>query len=124
MIRSEGTQLMEYSPKVLRRSGPWASHPTSVERVAIQRPRSALRIRLDILEALRDEGPSKANRIILVANLAHDRFAKCLGDLSSQGLLTESQDNGRSYALTPKGLEFVNHLEEVQAFLAGLGLGL
>ncbi len=87
------------------------------------RPRSSLKIHLDILETIRDEGPSKPTRIVLAANLSHDRLVRYLADLVSQGLLQEHRGaTARFYALTAKGLEFINQIRETEAFLAGFGL--
>jgi predicted transcriptional regulator len=81
------------------------------------RIRSALKIRLDILEIVRDEGPTKPTKIMRTAKLPHDRLVRHLGELVSRGLLKESRDSSaRSYTLTAKGLDFVNQMKETEAF--------
>lgn len=88
-----------------------------------ERARSALKIRLEILETLREEGPSRPTRIMLRANLSHDRLVRYLEELTSRGLLRESRDSvGREYALTTKGLEFVNQVKEAETFVAAFGI--
>jgi len=91
-----------------------------------EHPRSSLGIYLKILETVRDEGPSRSSIIIRAANLSHGGFTKYLETLLSRGLLMEEVRTsvGRSYALTAKGLDFVNQLKVTESFLAGLGLSL
>jgi predicted transcriptional regulator len=87
------------------------------------RPRSALKIRLDILESVRDEGPSKSSRIICMANLSGRAYPEYLRELVSLGLLNENRDGtSKSYTLTAKGLDFVNQVKEAEAFAAEFGL--
>jgi predicted transcriptional regulator len=119
---------MEYGSREFHISGSWASPPrpssSAGEAVASgERPRSALKIRLDILESVRDEGPSRSSKIICMANLSVKRSAKYLGELVSLELLKEDRDGAaKSYTLTAKGLNFVNQVKEAEAFAAGLGL--
>jgi predicted transcriptional regulator len=90
-----------------------------------ERPRSALKIYLDILVTVRDEGNTKPTRILYRANLSHDRLVKYLGELSSKGLLEEKQEQeGKYYVLTQKGLEFINQIKKAEAFVMGFGLGI
>jgi predicted transcriptional regulator len=90
-----------------------------------KRPRSALKIRLDILEIVRDEALSKPTKIMFMANLPRGRFTRCLKDLVSQGLLEENRDSvAKTYALTARGLDFVNRLKEVESFVATFELAI
>jgi len=90
-----------------------------------RRPRSALKTRLDILETVRDEGPSRQSKIITRANLSQERSVKYLEELVSRGLLAENWDSAsKSFALTAKGLDFVNQLKEVEALVAAFGLAI
>ena len=90
-----------------------------------ERPRSALKIYLDILVTVRDEGNTKPTRILYRANLSHDRLVKYLGELTQKGLLEERQDEDSKYfVLTQKGLEFINQVKKAEAFVMGFGLGL
>lgn len=89
------------------------------------RPRSALKIYLDILVTVRDEGNTKPTRILYRANLSHDRLVRYLGELTSKGLLEERQDeDSKFYVLTPKGLDFINQVKKAEAFVMGFGLGI
>jgi len=88
-----------------------------------ERPRSALRIYLDILETVHQEGETKPTRILYRANLSHDRLVRYIGELVSKGLLQEKQvPDGRSYVLTPAGISFINELRKAEAFVAGFGI--
>ena len=88
-----------------------------------ERPRSALRIYLDILETVHQEGNTKPTRILYKANLAHDRLVKYIGELVSRGLLEEKQDEeSRYYVLTNSGMNFINELRKAEAFVAGFGI--
>jgi predicted transcriptional regulator len=90
-----------------------------------EKPRSALRIYLDILETVHEEGKTGPTRILYRANLSHDRLVKYVGELVQKGLLTEMQDQeSRYYALTASGIEFYNQLKQAQAFVTGFGLGI
>ena len=97
--------------------------PAADARTDSDRPRSALKIHLDILETLRDEGPCKQSKIICMANLTTKRSSKYLGKLISNGLLKENQD-AKMYSLTAAGLDFVNQVKEAEAFIAAFGLTL
>ena len=90
-----------------------------------ERPRSALKIYLDILTTVRDEGNTKPTRILYRANLSHDRLVKYLGELNAKGLLEERQDeDSKYYVLTQKGLDFINQVKKAEAFVMGFGLGI
>jgi len=119
---------MEYGPPGPQLPGPWAStpyppSPTGGVAPPGGRQRSALKIRLDILESVRDEGPSKSSWIICKANLSGKAYPEYLRELVSLGLLNENRDGAsKSYTLTAKGLDFVNQVKEAEAFAAGFGL--
>lgn len=90
-----------------------------------ERPRSALKIYLDILETVHSEGNTKPTRILYKANLSHDRLVKYIGELVTKGLLAETQDQeSRFYSLTPAGIDFYNQLKRAEAFVAGFGLAI
>ena len=90
-----------------------------------ERPRSALKIYLDMLVTVRDEGNTRPTRILYRANLSHDRLVRYMGELTQKGLLEERQDkDGKYYVLTQKGLEFINQVKKAEAFVTGFGLGI
>jgi len=108
------------------RGSPPRSSPSTGETLVSSEPhRSALKTRLDILEAVRDEGPSNRFKIMTAANLSAERNVKYLGELVSRGLLMEDRDTvPKSYALTAKGLDFLNRVKEAEALVAAFGLAL
>ncbi|MDA4122704.1 MAG: winged helix DNA-binding protein [Thaumarchaeota archaeon] len=87
-----------------------------------ERPRSALRIRLEILEAVKEEGPSRSTRISRRTKLSHVRFVRYLEELVSLGLLEEDR-NGleKLYTVTARGLDFVSRVRETAALVASFG---
>ena len=90
-----------------------------------ERPRSALKIYLDILVTVRDEGKCKPTRILYKANLSHDRLVKYIGELISKDLLEEKvEEDGKYYTLTQKGLDFINQVKKAEAFVMGFGLAI
>jgi len=90
-----------------------------------ERSRSGLKIYLDILTTVRDEGRTKPTRILYRANLSHDRLTKHVGELVGKGLLTETQEGeSRYYTLTQKGLDFIQEVKKAEAFVAGFGMSL
>ena len=90
-----------------------------------ERPRSALKIYLDVLTTVRDEGNTRSTRILYRANLSHDRLVRYLGELTAKGLLEERQDeDGRFYTLTQKGLDFIYQVKKAEAFVVGFGLSI
>lgn len=90
-----------------------------------ERPRSALKIYLDILVTVRDESNTRPTKILYAANLSHDRLVRYLTELCSKGLIDERQDeDGKFYVLTPEGLDFINQVKKAEAFVLGFGLSL
>jgi predicted transcriptional regulator len=87
--------------------------------------RSVLRIHLDILNAVSDEGDAKPTHVLYKANLSHERLVKYLDELTTKGLIEMKQDGeGRTYSLTPKGVSFLLELRRAESFVRGFGLAL
>ena len=80
--------------------------------------RSRLRIIMDILEAICEED-GKVTRIMLYANISHDRLMKYLQELSEKGLVEESEE-GR-YKLTMKGFRFLEELRKAERLARAFG---
>jgi predicted transcriptional regulator len=90
-----------------------------------ERQRSALRINLDILNAIREEGNAKPTHILYKANLSHDRLVKYLDELTTKGLIEVQQDGeNRSYRMTPKGISFLIEIRRAESFIQGFGLSI
>ncbi len=87
--------------------------------------RSALRINLDILNAIRDEGDAKPTHILYRANLSHDRLVKYLEELTAKGLIDVRQEGeNRSYRITSKGVSFLIEMRRAESFIQGFGLAI
>jgi predicted transcriptional regulator len=88
-----------------------------------EKPRSKIRIYLDILRAIEDGGKAKPTRVLQKANLSHDRLTKYLGELVEKKLVSENEDNGnRYYSLTAEGIKFLDELKRAETFISGFGL--
>jgi predicted transcriptional regulator len=88
-----------------------------------EKPRSKIRIYLDILRAVSDDGKAKPTRVLQKANLSHDRLTKYLGELVQKRLVSENEDNGnRYYSLTEQGIKFLEELKRAETFVSGFGL--
>ncbi len=90
-----------------------------------EKQRSVLRINLDILNAVRDEGDAKPTHILYKANLSHDRLVKYLEELTSKGLIEVTQEGeNRTYRLTSKGVSFLIEMRRAESFVQGFGLAI
>ena len=90
-----------------------------------EKQRSVLRINLDILNAVRDEGEAKPTHILYKANLSHERLVKYLDDLTAKGLIeVQHEGDNRTYRLTPKGVSFIIEMRKAESFVQGFGLAI
>jgi predicted transcriptional regulator len=90
-----------------------------------EKQRSALRISLDILNAIQEEGNAKPTHVLYRANLSHDRLVKYLDELTSKGLIQMQLDgDNRSYKITPKGVSFLIEIRRAESFIQGFGLAI
>lgn len=90
-----------------------------------EKQRSVLRIHLDILNAVSEEGDAKPTHVLYKANLSHERLVKYLDELTSKGLIQVKQDGeNRTYRLTPKGVSFLLEMRRAEAFVRGFGLAI
>ena len=90
-----------------------------------EKQRSVLRINLDILNAVREEGNAKPTHILYKANLSHERLVKYLDELTSKGLIEVTQEGeNRTYKLTPKGVSFLIEMRSAESFVQGFGLAI
>lgn len=90
-----------------------------------EKPRSTVKIYLDVLTVAAGEGNAKPTRILQKANLSHDRLVKHIGDLTKIGLLEEVREgDGRYYVITPKGREFISEMKHAEAFLSAFGVSI
>ena len=90
-----------------------------------EKQRSVLRINLDILNAIREEGDAKPTHILYKANLSHERLVRYLDDLTGKGLIEVRQDGeNRTYKMTSKGIEFLIEMRRAESFVQGFGLAI
>ena len=90
-----------------------------------EKQRSVLRINLDILNAVSDEGDAKPTHILYRANLSHERLVRYLDDLTAKGLIEMKQDGeNRTYSMTPKGVSFLIEMRHAESFVQGFGLAI
>ncbi len=87
--------------------------------------RSKLKIYMDILRAIEEEGETIPTHILYRANLSHDRLTAYVGDLEQRGLIAEAtRGDSKVYTLTPEGRKFLKELKKAEAFLSGFGISL
>ena len=87
--------------------------------------RSALRIALDILNAVQELHDAKPTHILNKANLSHDRLVRYVDRLLERNLIEAHQDGeNRFYTLTPRGVQFLLEMRRAEDFVVGFGLSL
>lgn len=90
-----------------------------------EKQRSVLRINLDILNAVRDEGDAKPTHILYKANLSHERLVRYLDELTARGLIEVTQEGeNRTYRITTKGVSFLIEMRRAESFVQGFGLAI
>ncbi len=87
--------------------------------------RSKLKIYMDILRVIEEEGEAIPTHILYRANLSHDRLTAYVGDLEQRGLIAEvTRGDSKVYTVTPEGRKFLKELKRAEAFLSGFGISL
>lgn len=90
-----------------------------------EKQRSALRINLDILNAVQEMGDAKPTHILYKANLSHDRLVRYLDELAAKGLIEVRQEGeNRTYKMTSKGIGFLLEMRRAESFVQGFGLAI
>ena len=90
-----------------------------------EKQRSALRINLDILNAIQEMGAAKPTHILYKANLSHDRLVRYLDELAAKGLIEVQQEGeNRTYRVTSKGVGFLLEMRRAESFVQGFGLAI
>jgi predicted transcriptional regulator len=84
-----------------------------------------LKIYLDILSTIREEGNCKPTRILYRANLSYDRMVKYLEELMAKGLILEqTEGENRYYIITDNGRGFLIELRKAEEFTRGFGISI
>jgi len=90
-----------------------------------EKQRSVLRISLDILNAVREEGDAKPTHILYKANLSHERLVRYLDDLTGKGLIeVKLEGDNRTYSITSRGVSFLIEMRKAETFVQGFGLAI
>jgi len=83
--------------------------------------RSRVDIYAEILEALKRKGPTRITRVSYAVGIPVDRAKKSLSDLAAAGLTNVQTGEETSYAITHRGLEFLEAYWKLDGFLRFLG---
>ncbi|MBW2971980.1 hypothetical protein KY359_02990 [Candidatus Woesearchaeota archaeon] len=86
--------------------------------------RSRLEIVYDLLNSIREKGGTiKPTHLLYKSNLSHKKMTEYTADLMEKGFMEEREKDGRKvYALTDKGLEYVNEFSRMKKFSESFGL--
>jgi len=86
--------------------------------------RSKTRIYVDVLDSLlKRGGKSGPTRLLLGANLSHERLTKHLTQLIDLGMVSEETGgNDRVFKLTDKGRAFILEFVKVEKFAEAFGI--
>ncbi|MCD6408954.1 MAG: hypothetical protein J7L98_01245 [Candidatus Verstraetearchaeota archaeon] len=91
-----------------------------------RKPRSAIKIYVDILKVVRGaDGRARPTKILYGANLSYERMQRYLAELVKKELLREEQEEGVTYyVLTEKGYRFLMEYERFERFARAFGFSL
>jgi predicted transcriptional regulator len=86
--------------------------------------RSRLEIVYDLLNSIREKGGTiKPTHLLYKSNLSHKKMIEYTSELMGKGLMEEKEHEGKKiYALTDKGLEYVNEFMRMKRFSESFGL--
>ena len=85
--------------------------------------RSSLGIQVEILKTVKREGNARPTRILLKANLTHERLSSYLSELVTKKMISASESAGNKlYSLTDSGESFLKEIVEKEHFLSSFGL--
>jgi len=87
--------------------------------------RSRSRLVMDLLAALKAEGPVGVTRLLLVANMTHAKLQELLDSFEDRGWIARAAGSERNlWSLTEKGERALDDLRRVDAVMQDHGLGL
>lgn len=87
--------------------------------------RSRSRLVLDLLAAIKAEGPVGVTRLLTVANLTHGKLQDLLVAFEQDGWIrVERQQDRAQWTLSEKGARVLDDLRRVDAVMQDHGLGL
>ena len=86
--------------------------------------RSRSRLVMDLLAAIKREGPVGVTRLLVVANLTHNKLVELLSAFEKDGWVTPDRTNERTqWTLTERGERVLSDLRRVDAVMQDHGLG-
>lgn len=90
----------------------------------MNKKRTRLEVIRDILSVIRDRnGKIKPTHILYKSNLSHPMMEDYLNELMDKGFVVEhSSSQGKTYSVTPKGLEYLNKYRSIMEFTQSFGL--
>jgi predicted transcriptional regulator len=87
--------------------------------------RSRSRLVMDLLAALKAEGPVGVTRLLLIANMTHAKLQELLDSFEERGWVMKASCSERNlWSLTEKGERALGDLRRVDAVMQDHGLGL
>jgi len=90
----------------------------------MNKKRNKLEIIRDILDVIRSKsGRIKPTHILYKSNLSHRMMEEYMEDLIEKGFIVESKvAKGKTYAITPKGINYLNQYRLISDFTESFGL--
>ena len=91
----------------------------------MEKKRNRLEIIYDILRVIRDRnGKIKPTHILYKSNLSHQMMSEYLSELIGKGFVVENKiKTGKTYAITEKGMNYLNKYSLISDFTSSFGLG-
>lgn len=87
--------------------------------------RSRSRLVMDLLAALKDQGPAPVTRLLVAANLTHGKLQELLVSFEQNGwVLVEREGERIQWTITETGERVLADLRRVDAVMQDYGLGL
>lgn len=86
--------------------------------------RSRSRLVMDLLAAIKNEGPVGVTRLLLVANMTHGKLQELLESFEQRGWVARGDGQRNLWTLTEKGERALGDLRRVDAVMQDHGLGL
>lgn len=86
--------------------------------------RSRSRLVMDLLAAIKAEGPVGVTRLLLVANMTHGKLQELLESFEGRGWVASNGGERSQWELTEKGEKALGDLRRVDAVMQDHGLGL
>lgn len=91
----------------------------------MRRPyRSKVRIYVDIISSILEQGEARITTVMRDANLPYDRLQRYVNELCFKGLLIRRDLGGPLYSVTEKGVEFLAEFKKFERISRAYGIEL